>query len=144
MIDRFEGEYAVFSNFAWSPVVMEDLTYDTVEHAFQAAKTTDKELRKKFWLLGSPGEAKKLGRSIQLREDWEEIKDGVMLALLRQKFTKYLENKSLLIATGKDTLVEGNWWHDNYWGVCICRTCEGKGGKNRLGELLMQVRSEIR
>ena len=45
--------------------------------------------------------------------------------------------------TGDAELIEGNTWHDNYWGVCSCSKCNGRG-KNRLGKLLMKVREELR
>ena len=65
-----------------------------------------------------------------------------MLEALRTKFSiKGLKEK--LLATGDEELVEGNFWHDNFWGVCSCSKC-GNKGQNKLGKLLMQVREEIK
>jgi hypothetical protein len=78
-----------------------------------------------------------------LRKDWEKIKDGVMLNLLRQKFLKGDQLTAKLLATGDKELVEGNYWHDVHFGVCYCDKCGGEG-KNVLGQLLMLVREEAK
>ena len=74
MIDNFKNKYFFLSNFYLSPVKFEGLVYPSVEHAFQAAKTLDKEERKEFAILKTPSDAKKKGRHCQLRSDWEEVK----------------------------------------------------------------------
>ena len=108
-----------------------------MEHAFQAAKTLDEDERRRIRNEPSAAGAKQRGKHATLREDWEQIKVGVMRDLLRQKFgTDPL--RSRLLKTGKSKLVEGNWWGDRFWGVC-----EGKG-ENHLGLLLMEIREELR
>jgi len=135
-INDFRGEYAFLSNFCPCEIVYEGMKFQSTEAAYQAAKTVDIKEREKFIYLG-PGEAKRLGRSVKLRPDWEKIKLSVMENLLRQKFSdKKLQER--LFATGNEMLIEGNWWNDTYWGVC-----RGKG-ENHLGKLLMKIRSEIR
>jgi ribA/ribD-fused uncharacterized protein len=131
-IAEFKGPYAFLSNFHPSPV----FGYPTVENAYQAAKTREKTLRVPFRSC-SPGEAKRLGRKLPLREDWESIKLEVMETLLREKFTRHPELAAALKATGDSELVEGNWWGDTFWGVC-----RGKG-ENHLGRLLMQLRGTL-
>ena len=79
---------------------------------------------------------KKMGRSVSLRPDWEDIKDDVMLEGLYRKFTND-ELAEWLLDTGDEELVEGNWWGDRYWGVC------NGIGQNKLGKLLMKVREEL-
>ena len=65
-----------------------------------------------------------------------------MEELLRLKFAQpYL--RDLLIATGEQKLIEGNYWHDNFWGSCSCEKC-GDKGENHLGRLLMKLRSEYK
>lgn len=136
-IESFDEAFSFLSNFHPSPIVFEGIEYRTVEHAFQAAKTLDLVKRKTIASVGLPGIAKKLGRSLKLREDWEEVKLKVMLELVRIKFQDY-ELKLQLLATHDATLIEGNWWDDTFWGVC-------KGvGTNHLGRILMQVRDELR
>lgn len=131
-IRGFFGEYRYMSNFHLSPVVFDGVTYPCVENAFQAAKTFDLEQRKPFVTL-EPGQAKRAGRKVQLREDWEQVKDSVMEDLVRQKFSQK-ELKDKLLATGDTYLEETNWWKDTYWGVC------NGIGKNTLGKILMKVR----
>jgi ribA/ribD-fused uncharacterized protein len=89
-------------------------------------------------------QAKLRGRHITLREDWEAVKDKVMYDIVKDKFTRNLNLKTLLLTTNNDVLIEGNWWHDNYWGDCYCEKCKDIKGANRLGEILMQVREELR
>ena len=76
---------------------------------------------------------------------WEQIKDKVMYDILRDKFSSD-PNKANLLATGNRPLIEGNNWHDNYWGVCSCERCKRKynHGRNQLGKTLMQIRDELR
>jgi len=112
--------------------------YPTVEHAYQAAKTTDLNQRKFIREARTPKIAKQLGGGVTLREDWEMVKVAVMGTLVLQKFSKNLDLRSRLLATGDAILEEGNWWGDNFWGMF-----RGKG-KNHLGKILMQVRETIR
>jgi hypothetical protein len=85
----------------------------------------------------SPGLAKRVGRTLELREDWEQVKEAIMELLLWEKF-KDEPLRTQLLETGTASLVEGNYWGDRYWGVC-----RGEG-KNRLGVLLMRVRANLR
>ncbi|CAA2367810.1 Uncharacterized domain COG3236 / GTPcyclohydrolase II [Xylella phage Bacata] len=136
-IGSFTGPHRFLSNFWSVAIAFEGHSYRTVEHAFQAAKTFDEDERRRIRNEPDAGGAKRRGKTVTLREDWEEVKEDVMRNLLRQKFgTEPLKSK--LLKTGKSKLVEGNWWGDTYWGVC-----DGKG-KNRLGEILMEVREELR
>ena len=136
VIDSFRGEYGFLSNFHKCSVEFEGMTYPSVEHAFQAAKNPDPEYRSLIASVSSPVTAKRMGKKTQLRPDWEEVKEGIMLELLKSKFSDpALRDK--LLATGDAELVEGNNHWDRYWGVC-------KGeGLNKLGKLLMQVRNEL-
>jgi ribA/ribD-fused uncharacterized protein len=135
MIDRFIGEHRFLSNFHAAPVWLEDQLYPTVENAYQAAKTLNADLRRQFHSV-SPVRAHRLGRRLELRPDWAEVRLTIMLGLLRQKF-RIPELCDRLLATGDHVLVEGNSWGDTFWG-----TCRGTG-ENHLGRLLMQVRSEL-
>ena len=141
-IDRFEGDFSFLSNFYCSVVLFEGISYPTVEHAFQAAKTLDKSERDGLAAAKTPGLAKRLGRRVKLRKDWEQIKVAVMSGLLRHKFNEP-RLKEALVATGEAMLIEGNTWHDNFWGSCRCARCCGKG-RNTLGYLLMQLREDLK
>lgn len=136
-ISDFTGEYGFLSNFHSSAVEFEGKLYRTVEHAYQAAKTTDEAERRKIRDALYPNVAKKLGRRVTMRPGWDGMKVEVMLGLVRKKFAEP-ELRAKLLATENAKLVEGNWWHDTFWGVC-----QGVG-KNHLGKILMRVRDEIR
>ncbi len=142
MIEEFAGENRFLSNFYKSPIEFEGDTYPTVEHAFQAAKTSIAEERATIRANANPVIAKRKGRRVTLREDWEAAKRDIMRELLRVKFAD-AALRELLLQTGDEELVEGNRWHDRYWGRCRCAKCGGQG-QNVLGELLMQVREELR
>ena len=136
-ISSFRGEYSFLSNFYPSPIAYEGRIYPTNENFFQAMKTTDKAQRQQFSHI-SPALAKRAGRKLKLRGDWEpDLKKRVMLYGLRQKFSNP-ELKEMLLNTGDEELIEGNNWGDTYWGVC------NGIGMNMLGKMLMLVRIEMR
>lgn len=136
IINSFKGQYSFLSNFYPVQVEIEGIVYPSVEHVYVAMKTMDIELRKQISLMETAGKVKRMGRTLNIRSDWDHIKLPVMFGLLRLKFQKP-ELKLLLISTGDSHLEEGNWWGDTFWGVC-------KGvGENNLGKLLMRVRQEI-
>jgi len=113
--------------------------FKSVEAAYQAAKCKDKT-QIIFFVDLSPGEAKKLGRKVKIRNEWEDIKVLVMEELLEQKF-KISPYKELLLSTEEEILEEGNNWKDTFWGICPA----GSGvGKNMLGKLLMKIRDNLR
>lgn len=159
VIDRFVGEYAFLSNFSAARVLLDGEAYMTVEHAFQAAKV-EKELTTERWdhtakqmlevrwrdlirACTTPNRAKALGRQLPLREGWEAgLRLDVMQALLMQKFAPGRAHLELLLKTAPAVLVEGNTWHDNFWGNCTCCRPECRfPGQNNLGMLLMLVRA---
>lgn len=136
-IQSFRGKYAFLSNFYECPITVHGVTFNTVEHAFQAFKMTNAEDAEAIRICPTPGTAKRSARKRKLRTDWEQIKEEVMLLCLREKF-KQPFLKEMLINTGEAELIEVNTWGDTYWGVF------GGRGLNRLGCLLMQVREELR
>ena len=138
MIAEFKTNYQFLSNFYPSPIDYKGVVYPTVEHFFQAMKTVDDLERLQIAAAENPNIAKKMGRNVKLRDDWEQIKDNVMRLGLEKKF-EIPELREKLVETGSVYLQEGNWWKDLYWGVDI-KT--GKG-KNMLGKLLMETRSRI-
>lgn len=132
------SRYDEFSNFRPSPIELDSITYPTVEHAFQAQKTVDRIMRKHIAGLKTPGMAKKAGRSVLLRDDWEDSKYEIMVECLRLKFAQE-PFKKLLLDTGEEEIAEdASRWNDTEWGLGR----SGKG-KNKLGLALMQVRKEI-
>ena len=136
MINNFAD--TCFSNFFPCVIAYGGLEYPSVEAAYQACKTTDISKRKEFTRM-TAGKAKREGKKLSIRPDWKEIKDCVMFDLLIIKFSQPAL-LTQLIATGDEELVEGNCWHDNYWGDCSCQNCASIVGRNTLGKLLMRVR----
>lgn len=137
IIDKFDGEYSFLSNFYNSTIIIGGINYPTVEHAFQAQKTFSNKERLVIANSTTPGIAKRRGRQVTLRKDWEQVKDSVMEFCLRKKFTGHLDLQKKLLETGDAILIEGNTWGDTYWGMCA------GVGKNKLGQLLMKIREEI-
>lgn len=137
-ITSFRGEYAFLSNMYSVPVEWDGHTYQNSEAAFQSAKTLKPEERNAFCNLNGVA-AKQQGKKVLLRKDWKDVKDGIMEEIIRAKFTQNPELAKELVATGDAQLMEGNNWHDTYWGV-NSRTLEGK---NHLGIILMKIRAEL-
>jgi ribA/ribD-fused uncharacterized protein len=140
-ITKFEGEYRFLSNFWNSELYYQGITYPTLEHAYQAAKTLNQQDRERISKLETPGTAKRAGRELTIQANWDILRVDIMRDLLLMKFT-IPELRKKLIATGTAILVEGNTWHDNYWGSCTCIKCKNQG-RNILGTLLMSLRSLI-
>lgn len=135
MIDNFTGKNYFLSNFSHSKIKMNGLTFNNGEAAFHSHK--DPSRVSEFVGL-NPSAAKKLGRSVKLREDWEEVKDHIMYQVTVAKFSQNTHLKERLLATGDKDLVEGNNWNDKYWGVC-----DGEG-KNMLGRILVLTRNYLK
>ena len=149
-IDIFRGKYSFLSNFESHrgliaiPFDSEKiLFFPHVEGAYQAMKCLDPLDRLKFVGL-SPSDSKKLGKQILRRDDWQEIKFGVMKNCLAQKFANNSNFRVKLVATGDSGIVEGNFHHDNEWGDCYCDECDGIKGENHLGRLLMELREKLK
>ena len=141
MIKEFKNEYRWLSNFYPSSITIGGTTYPTVEHYYQANKACTINDFNTVKNCPTPGQAKRAGSRIKLREDWDMVKDFIMRRGLEAKF----QNPDLrrrLIATERCLIIEGNYWHDNYWGSCYCPKCGGRG-KNILGRLLMLVRASL-
>lgn len=131
-IVQFQGAYRFLSNFYREPCGT------TNEHRFQAEKTLD--LLEKHRILGleTPGDAKRAGREVPLREDWDRVKDSAMDQTLRIKFSDP-GLRDQLLGTGDAELIEGNSWNDTYWGVNL----DTGVGQNKLGMALMKLRKEF-
>ncbi len=136
-ITSFHGEYRFLSNFYASPILLNDILFPTVEHAYQACKTMDKSVKKEISLLDTPGQAKRFGQKIEIREDWDELKMQCMTILTHEKY-RIPALRECLLNTGDAELIEGNTWGDTFWGVC-----NGKG-HNHLGHIIMNERDFIR
>lgn len=143
----FDGEYRWLSNFWKAEQVLDIWTgdgeqgdrivFNSNEQWYMVNKTTVPEEAQAILAAATPGDCKRIGKTVTLRSDWEQVKDQVMLDGLRMKFGQHADLRAKLIATGTRYLEETNTWKDTYWGVC------NGVGRNMLGILLMQVRAEL-
>ena len=144
---RFDNEYFFLSNFYPCSIVINGVIFPSAEHAFQAYKCQNPEDFERILSAKTPSEAKRLGRRVVLRSDWDRVKDSIMHDIVRAKFTQNSDLLHKLRKTYPFVLVEGNMWGDTYWGVDLRRPDRnakyGFVGQNRLGEILMTVRQEL-
>jgi len=138
MIKIFQGGHFFLSNFFPTTLVHDGVNYPSVEHAFQACKTPDIKERVRISNLASPGQAKRAGRQVSLRSDWQEVRVTIMRMLVRKKFSKP-QLANMLLKTGTEELIEGNTWNDVFWGKDLTTM----HGENMLGRILMEIREGL-
>lgn len=140
MIKEFQNEYRWLSNFAPVKIILDGITYPSVEHAYMSAKSDDKDWKEYCSNpINTAGDVKRRSRSIKLKDNWNDIKLDVMRECLNKKFIQE-PYRTKLIETGNTYLQEGNRWNDKFWGVCL-RTNQGD---NRLGKMIMEIREFVR
>ena len=145
VIDNFRLEYDFLSNFFLHPIIYKNKLWQTTEAAFQAMKTDNEDFQEQIRIAKHPAVAKKMGKCVPIRKDWEDVKESIMKEVCTVKFSEPKMAKALL-DTGNAYLIEGTTWHDNLYGICVlkgCWRCESKIGKNILGKILMEIRKEI-
>lgn len=133
-------EFGEFSNFAGYSIQLQGKTWPTSEHFFQAQKFAGEPDEEEIRWANSPMLAARMGRDRNrpLRRDWESVKVAIMREAVLAKFTQHPELRELLLSTGDARLVE-HTSNDDYWGD------GGNGtGKNKLGQILMEVREQLR
>jgi ribA/ribD-fused uncharacterized protein len=119
------------------------MTFQTSEHLYQALKTTDPSEVRAVISCQTPGESKRLGATLTLRPDWDSVKDRAMEICVAHKFAANPDLLEKLLDTGSTYLLEGNTWHDNYWGGCQCDNCTFVDWHNKLGYTLMRYRDTM-
>lgn len=143
-IISFSGQYSYLSNFhTGNPTMISDMVIKTVEHEYQSAKCLNPSEYFSIIEADTPGKAKRIGSKVLLRPDWNLVKVKIMYNSLKRKFFQNPQLAYRLKSTGKKLLVEGNYWHDNFWGSCTCLKCSNKEKSNFLGKLLMVIREEL-
>lgn len=134
-------QYKEFGNYFAVKLMIDGKMYPTVEHYYQAMKFPDNpEYQESIRMAKTPAIAKKLGKTTEIasRKDWPEYKDTVMKKAVTEKFSaNHPELRKKLLETGNALIRDGSP-QDNYWGI-------GRSGKgrNRLGQILMEVREEL-
>jgi len=136
-ISGFFGKYRFLSNFFQSKIKFNGKTYKTAEHLYQSLKATNEIDAEKIRKSPSPSEAKKISRSIKIRDNWDSIKVGIMFMVIKLKFEQNKELALKLLNTKNIYLEETNNWNDIFWGVT------SSGGYNILGNLLMILRKML-
>jgi ribA/ribD-fused uncharacterized protein len=166
-IAEFQDEHRYLSNFWPGPVLYQPplmhsrMWFRTAEHAYQVAKCANPSEARSILDAPTPGQAKRLGQHVVLADNWDQHKKQIMLHVLLAKFTQDVELRLRLTGTAPRMLIEGNHWHDNYWGQCFCDRCDpfaghkqvlaadrpdaiyAHPGKNYLGRILMAVRDVL-
>jgi N-glycosidase YbiA len=133
------GNHYFLSNFhEGHPFEMNDKTWKTAEHAYQAMKADNEEGQEWVRKAVTPAIAKKRGRQVIIRSDWDEIKLQIMKSVVYHKFILNTYLYSKLLDTGAEDLVEFTTWGDTYWGVDT-----NYNGENHLGKILMEVREKL-
>lgn len=136
VIDSFKKDYRFLSNFH-----VDEIHIISVEHKYQAAKATNIKDYQKIMRCPLPRDAKRESKTIAMRPDWNDIRLTIMEQCLIEKFS--LAHLAIRLLETEDAhLIEGNTWHDCFWGVCQCDRC-GNQGKNHLGRLLMKTRDQF-
>lgn len=138
---EFQGEHRFLSNFYPALMVWDGMIWESSEHAYQAAKTLDHELRRRISKMEKPGDVKRLGKTIRVRPDWADVKIATMEEIVRAKFHYNGDLAYKLVDTGDVTLEEGNKWKDRFWGVYPPKSGDGR---NELGKILMKIREELK
>ncbi len=132
--------FGELSNFARFRIFLDERSWPTSEHYFQAMKFASKDDQEDIWKSSTPKEAAEKGRDRKrkLKTNWDSLRDNVMRDAVWAKFTQHGSLKELLLSTGDAKLIE-HTRNDAYWGD------GGDGmGKNRLGKILMEVRKKLR
>jgi len=136
--------YICLSNFSEHPVVYNNIQYQTAEHAFQAAKAANQADHDFIASSVNPAEAKRRGRRINRRPDFEESKIGIMAIIVYSKVTQHPDVRQTLMDTGSALLIEGNWWGDKLWGMVKNTQTGFWEGENLLGRTLELTRDIFR
>ncbi len=129
-------DYPFLSNFHECKIIYNGRAYPSVENAYQAQKCP---ARASEFENISAKEAKNLGKKVEARPDWDNVKLRIMWDLVHQKFED--ENLLAQLKQIKEPIVEHNWWHDNYWGVCTCERCRDIKAENWLGKILEDIKN---
>lgn len=137
-IDNFGYPYKFLSNYYETRIKYDGFIYQSAEAAFHAQKTLDLDNKIEFTKL-SPPESKFKAKNMEIREDWEFVKDSIMYSVVYNKFKQRKDIKDRLLETKDSILIAGNTYNDKYWGV----SQNDKKGYNKLGLILEKVREDL-
>jgi ribA/ribD-fused uncharacterized protein len=132
------NNYGEFSNFWRASFTLDGAVWATSEHYFMGQKTLDPEEREAIRLADKPGDAKRMGRKVQLRPGWDEMKFDVMMRAVHAKFDQNPGIRDVLLSTGNRPLHEN--CRDPWWGGGP----NFPKGRDWLGKVLHEVRYQLR
>mgnify|MGYP000154893838 CR=1 FL=1 len=135
---EFQGEYRWLSNFEPCLIILDNITYKSVEHAYMSARNDSPEWKMFCQKTQPPGKIKIASKSITDKDNWKTLKLSVMAYCLQQKFSQE-PFKTKLLNTGDCYIQEGNNWGDTFWGVCL----KTNKGENKLGHMIMNIRLDL-
>lgn len=147
-------EFKEFSTGFEAPIQVDGMTFPTVEHYVQWSKAKqfgDADAQSKILKTKSPKSVKTYGDKVTgFKEDeWAEKRDAIMATALKAKFMQHAALREKLLSTGDKPIGEANA-RDKYWSIGtgaatgIAKRPSKWPGKNRLGQLLMDLRKELR
>ncbi|MAG26482.1 Swarming motility protein ybiA [Candidatus Pacearchaeota archaeon] len=131
-------KYGCFSNFYPASFTLDEKLWPTTEHYFMAQKTLNPEKVEKIRRADGPREARRLGRIVELRPNWDNIKYNIMVKALHAKFTQNEHICEILLSTGDRSIHEN--CKDPWWGGGP----NFPGGRDLLGKALIEVRTLIK
>ena len=141
MIIHFKSdEYKRLSNIQPCKIILDEIEYNSIEHAYVSAKSNDPEWQIYCQTETNPIKVKKQGRALQLPDNWNTLKIQIMKECINQKYNQEPYH-TLLMSTGTKYIQEGNWWNDTFWGVDL--KTDPPIGQNLLGKLIMEKRSSL-
>ena len=144
-IDRFKDEFGWLSNMHECTCPHADKTFASSEHLYQWKKTAPGWWQDRIFEAPHGKVAKKLAGNPKCpkatHSNWDDFRLQCMEVALRSKFGSNVQLRQQLVDTGTRDLIEGNYWHDQFWGNCTCPKCP-EPGLNHLGRMLMMLRSE--
>lgn len=146
----FQGEESFLSNFYSATFKLEEHTFTSAEQAyffFKARTCKNEEAASVFLSMSNPRKIKSDGDNIPSKAVWEANKEAFMRSVVYSKFSQNPEIRDKLLNTGEAPLYECT--RNRWWG-CGLRFDSpdwnnmNPPGLNKLGSILMEVRSALR
>lgn len=139
ILDCYERDYYIFSNFSAFQLYWKGKIYPTSEHAYHSEKFDDPKIKNMIRKMPSAHACFKWAEENKniRRVDWDEVKLDIMKEILKEKANQHPYVMKKLKASGDNAIVECSW-RDNFWGWG-----PNKDGQNQLGKLWMEIRKEL-
>jgi ribA/ribD-fused uncharacterized protein len=135
---KTKDPYGFMGNFFKARFFIYGRWWNFVEAPYQAEKTSIQSEKDEIWKAVKANDSRLLGQKVTMRPDWDEYKRFVMKECCLAKFLQHPDLRKQLMATGDEVLIEDSPV-DWYWG------CGSDGtGKNVLGQVLMEIREELK